>query len=167
MLQLIFLAFLMIAAYLITGLWRNTPKSFRGRIAISALFVFTAIGHFFKTDEMSQMLPSSIPMRNEIVYVTGVLELMGAIGILLFRFRVMAAWALMTFLACVLPANVYAALIHLDFGGHIYGMPYLLLRIPFQLFVIAWIYYFAIRLDKDPRLNARTSNAPAGLETRN
>lgn len=33
------------------------------------------------------------------------------------------------------------------FWGHAYGPLYLILRIPFQIFVIAWIYYFGIKLN--------------------
>ncbi len=35
-----------------------------------------------------------------------------------------------------LPANIYSALQRVDFGGHGAGAAYLLLRVPFQFFVI-------------------------------
>jgi hypothetical protein len=34
-----------------------------GRIGICAVFLFAAIGHFFKTEQMMQMLPSIVPAR--------------------------------------------------------------------------------------------------------
>ena len=40
-----------------------------------------------------------------------------------------------------LPANIYSAMNHVDFGGHGEGPGYLLFRVPFQFFVIWWTYY--------------------------
>lgn len=47
------------------------------RIGLSVFFAFTAIGHFIRTDEMSAMLPPWVPYRGSIIYLTGVLELLG------------------------------------------------------------------------------------------
>jgi uncharacterized membrane protein len=41
----------------------------------------------------------------------------------------------------LLPANIYSAFNQVDFGGHAAGPIYLLVRVPFQLFVIWWIYW--------------------------
>jgi uncharacterized membrane protein len=53
--------------------------------------------------------------------------------------------ALGVFLLLVLPSNVYAAFQRIDFGGHGAGPAYLLVRVPLQLFLIGWIYWFAVR----------------------
>lgn len=147
MLQLAFLAGILIVTYALLGFWKNISKSLRGRISLTVFFLFTGAGHFMKTEEMRQMLPSFVPNGREIIYVTGVLETLGAIGLLIPRVSRLAAWALIVFLIGVLPANINAAVKHLDFGGHGYGPLYLILRIPFQIFVIAWIYYFGIKLN--------------------
>ena len=44
-------------------------------------------------------------------------------------------------LLAVLPANIYSAIHRIDFGGHGSGPAYLLVRVPFQLFVIGWTYF--------------------------
>ena len=41
-------------------------------------------------------------------------------------------------LVIFLPANVYAAWNGLHFGGNVVGPTYLLLRVPYQLFVVLW-----------------------------
>ena len=48
-------------------------------------------------------------------------------------------------LLLVLPSNVYAAFQRIDFGGHGAGPAYLLVRVPLQLFLIGWIYWFAVK----------------------
>jgi len=54
---------------------------FAGNIAMSVMLLFTAIGHFkFKTS-MAAMIPLFIPRKVEIVIVTGILEILFAIGL--------------------------------------------------------------------------------------
>jgi hypothetical protein len=45
----------------------HVPEALRGRI-VSLVFAFTAIGHFVKTPEMTQMLPPWVPMRAPLIY---------------------------------------------------------------------------------------------------
>ena len=143
--QLLFLLAIILVTYALSGLIRGASRSFRGRLALTLFFLFTGLGHFIKTAEMAQMLPPFVPQRTAIIYATGILEILGAIGLLIPSLKRITSWALILFLIAVLPANIYSALHHVDFGGHASGPLYLLLRIPFQIFVIAWIYYFGIK----------------------
>src|SRR5260370_38152767 len=50
--------------------------------ALAVMFVFTATAHFNKMKhDLAQMIPSSFPRPLLIVYITGVLELLGAAGL--------------------------------------------------------------------------------------
>ena len=117
-------------------------------IGMSAMLVMTAIGHILFTKGMAMMLPDFIPYRIELVYLTGIIEIAAAIGLLLPRFRILTAWLLIVFFILLLPANIYAALKHVNietatFNGK--GPGYLWFRIPLQLFFIAWVYLSAIK----------------------
>jgi uncharacterized membrane protein len=79
------------------------------------VFAFTAIGHFIKTSEMTQMLPSSLPMRAPLSYVSGVFELLSAIAILIPSLSRHVGIALCIFLLLILLSNVYAAIQRVDF----------------------------------------------------
>jgi len=130
-----------------------------GRIAMAAMLVFTAIGHVLFTKGMSMMLPEAIPYKIELVYLTGIVELIAAIGLLLPRFRVMTAWWLIAFFILLLPANIYAAVKHVDllkatFEGN--GLSYLWYRIPLQLFFVSWVYLSAIK--KYGMINQKNKN---------
>lgn len=61
------------------------PINYRlcGRIALAAMFLFTGVSHFVLDDGMVQMLPEFIPLRYFIIYGTGILELLFAVGLLL------------------------------------------------------------------------------------
>lgn len=134
-----------IACLLITKLIRgNYEIALSGRIALSAMLVFTAIGHFIFTKGMSLMMPDGIPYREEVIYFTGILELVIAVGLLLENYSVVSAWVLIVFLLLVLPANIYACFKELDYQNATFdgnGLAYLWFRIPLQLFFIAWTYF--------------------------
>jgi Predicted membrane protein len=54
-----------------------------GRIAMAVMLVYTAIGHFAFTKGMSMMLPDFIPFKTEVIYLTGVIEVIAAAGLLI------------------------------------------------------------------------------------
>jgi uncharacterized membrane protein len=125
----------------------HLSEGMRGRIGVSLVFAFTAVGHFIKTSEMTQMLPPSIPMRVPLIYVTGIFEFLAAVAILITPMARPAGLVLCVFLLVILPSNIYAAIQRVDFGGHGAGPVYLLVRIPLQLFLLGWIYWFAVKKD--------------------
>jgi len=123
----------------------NVSEPLRGRIGVALVFAFTGVGHFIKTSAMIQMLPASVPMRLQIVYASGVLELLASVAILIPSASRHTGILLCIFLLLILPSNIYAAVQRVDFGGHGAGPTYLLVRVPLQLFLVGWIYWFAIR----------------------
>ncbi len=145
--MLLFLLLLLIVPYLILTLldrWVTDFKvgpSTRARVGLSLFFIFTSIGHFIKAEEMSAMLPPFVPYRIEIVYLTGVLEILGATAVWIAPLMTLTRFCLILMLICFLPANIYSAMNHVDFGGHGEGPGYLLFRVPFQFFVVWWTYY--------------------------
>jgi uncharacterized membrane protein len=128
----------------------GVPYREAGRIGLAAVFAFTALGHFVKTDEMMAMLPATMPARRPMVIVGGFLELMFAVGILLPALAKATGLAICVFLVLVTPANVYSALKKIDFGGHVAGPRYLLVRLPLQLLLLLWSYWFAVRPGGSP-----------------
>lgn len=119
-----------------------------GRIAMSAMLLFTAIAHAAFTKGMTMMLPPFVPYKTALVYLTGVIEVVAAVALLLPPTKEIAGWWLIVFFLLILPANIYAAMHHIDYqkgtaGGS--GPTYLWFRVPLQLFFIVWVYCFAIR----------------------
>lgn len=94
------------------------------------------------------MLPDFFPYKTGIVYMTGLFEVVLAIGLLLPHYRTVTGWTLIVFLLLVLPANIYAAVHQLDYQKATFdgpGLRYLWFRIPLQALFIAWVYIFVIR----------------------
>lgn len=111
----------------------------QGRLAIGLAlsFLFFAIGHFVQTDAMIEMLPAWVPLRRELIYATGIAELLVAFALLTRKWRTLAAIAAGSMLVLFFPANIYAAINAVGMGGHAWGPIYLLIRVPLQLLLIA------------------------------
>jgi uncharacterized membrane protein len=144
---LLFLLLLLVGPYLLltlAGRWNSKLRiepSKRARVGLSVFFLFTGLGHFIRTQEMAAMLPLNVPYRIELVYLTGILEILGAVGVWIPRLTRLTGFLLIVMLVAILPANIYSAINRVDFGGHDAGPVYLLVRIPFQLFVLWWTYF--------------------------
>lgn len=81
------------------------------QIGLAAMFVLTASAHFTqpKRDALIAMVPPQLPNAAAMVTLTGVLELAGALGLLLPWFTTAAAIGLFVLLVVMFPANVRAA----------------------------------------------------------
>ena len=79
-------------------------------------------------------------MHLEVVYISGVIEILLGLLLLLPETRKLAAWGLILLLLAVFPANIY----HLSSGGAGMGFPVwsLVIRLPVQFLLIYWAYGF-------------------------
>ena len=115
-----------------------------GCAGLALIFLLAGIAHFVVGRPMAEMIPAVVPFRLPLVYFTGLCELAAVAGLLLPEMRRTTGWAVIVFLIAVFPANISGALRHLPLGGH--DAPhYLWFRVPVQLLLIGWTYYFAVR----------------------
>lgn len=126
----------------LTGVWPQAD-SWSGalRIGLAAMFVVTAVSHFHSRTrpDLIRMVPAALPAPALLVTVTGVLEFLGAIGLLLPQALPAAAYGLMALLVAMFPANALAAREGLMVAGR-RATP-LLWRLPLQLFWIAALWW--------------------------
>lgn len=109
-----------------------------GLVFVFLWFLIGGIAHFAATELEMKIVPPYVPSPRLVVWVTGVFELLGAIGLLVPRVRVVAGCGLFLLTLAVTPANVYM-LAHADRFSVPY--PLLVLRLPLQvglLALIAW-----------------------------
>ena len=109
------------------------------RVALAVMFLFTAVSHFapMKRDLVA-MVPPRLPRPDLLVFLTGLAEVAGAVGLLIPPLRRWAGLGLMLLLVVLLPANVSAA----RRGIRLRGRPAtpLWLRIPMQVLFIVWTW---------------------------
>jgi uncharacterized membrane protein len=112
------------------------------RVGLAVMLLFTASAHFTRMKaDLARMVPPALPRPELLVAVTGLLEIAGAVGLLIPSTASVAAYALIALLIAMLPANVNAA----KTGVTLRGRPAtpLLLRIPLQMIWIGLLWWSA------------------------
>ena len=108
------------------------------RFALAALFIASGTGHFVRSEFFTAIMPPWLPWPLALVWISGFLEIAGAIALLVPATRRAAGIGLIALMVGVFPANVHMAL-HSDAFPHF--APWLLwLRLPLQgvLIALAW-----------------------------
>ena len=85
------------------------PEAFA--VGLAAMFVMTGVAHFVNPlrRDLIAIVPPRLPAAGLLVTVTGVLELLGAVGLLHPPTRPAAAISLGLLMLAMFPANVYAS----------------------------------------------------------
>ena len=85
------------------------------------------------------MVPPGLPRPDLLVFATGVLELAGAVGLLIEGTRLWAVCGLILLMTAMLPANISAARSGIRLRGR--SATPLWIRVPMQILFIAWAWY--------------------------
>ena len=81
--------------------WREA-----GRGALVIMFLFTGFSHFSSLKyDFAAMIPDPLPNGLWVIYLTGVFEIAGAVGLLIPRTRRLAGICLVLLLVALFPAN--------------------------------------------------------------
>jgi uncharacterized membrane protein len=123
-----------------SGKKQIVSRSFAARLGLALVLFVTGITHFVQTDGMRMLLPACVPAARELVLVTGVLEIVAGIALLIERTARFTARCLIVFFIAIFPANVWSAFNYIDYGGHSLGPAYLLVRGPLQVLLIFWAW---------------------------
>jgi uncharacterized membrane protein len=80
-------------------------------VGLAVMFVITGIAHFVQPlrSGLIAIVPPQLPAPGLLVTITGVLELLGVVGLLIPQTRVAAAVCLVVLMVAMFPANIYAA----------------------------------------------------------
>ena len=96
--------------------WHDWPIPLRWALAV--MFLLTASARLGpRRSDLIRMVPAGFPRPALLVAITGVLESLGAIGLLLPRTATAAGWCLAALMVAMFPANVHAARSGASFGG--------------------------------------------------
>ena len=120
----------------------NLPKSWPKRVGLFALaiaFVTPGINHFLNPEFFVAIMPPYLPAHLEIVYLSGVFEIAGGLGVLIPSVRSLAGWGLVLLLVAVFPANLHMAMNPELFSDM--SPTALYFRLPMQIVLILWAYW--------------------------
>lgn len=110
------------------------------RRLLAAIFVFAGVMHFVIPANYVQIMPPWLPMHRELVYLSGVLEIAGGVGLLIDRTRRAAGLGLVLLLIAVWPANLQMVLNARVTDEPLWHETLLWLRLPLQLALIVWVW---------------------------
>jgi uncharacterized membrane protein len=119
---------------------RDKPR-WVARIALALLFGAAGVGHFTHTAQFAAIVPPWLPWPDGLVWISGVCELLGALGLLIRRVRPAARWGLLALLVAVFPANIYMAMEQVTIPGMAPAPAWALwARLPLQavLMMLVW-----------------------------
>ena len=111
--------------------------------AIAALFIGSGLGHFLWPGVFTRIMPPYFPRPHLLVYLSGVAEVAGGIGVLFPAVRPYAGWGLILLLCAVFPVHVYMLRQPEEFPN--VPLWALYLRVPLQFVLMAWVYWAACR----------------------
>jgi len=102
------------------------------------IMTLAGVMHFVKPHWYERMMPPYVPAQRELVYASGVAEIMGALGTMHPRTRRPAGLFLIATLVAVFPANVHMAVNAGDFKD--VPPPALWARLPVQAVFVYWVW---------------------------
>ena len=106
---------------------------------MAAFLIFAGISHFTKKNFFMKVMPPYIPKHEEMVIISGIVEIILGIGLLFSQTKSLAAWGIILLFIAVFPANIYMVT-----SGKFKKIPkwMLWLRLPLQFILIAWAFLY-------------------------
>ena len=82
-------------------------------IIMGLFYISVGVNHFTDPYWFLQIVPPYLPYKIELVYISGLLEIILGFMLLLPKTRFYAGWGLIVLLIAVYPANIYLAQVQL------------------------------------------------------
>ena len=117
----------------------------RNIFLLTGLFVIAGAMHFVIPNRYMGIMPAWIPYPLGLVYLSGVAEMAGGLGLLIPGMRKAAAFGLITLLIAVFPANIQMLANAIHSSASTLYIALLWLRLPLQPLLIVWIYRSVVR----------------------
>jgi len=110
-------------------------------VFLAIFFIAAGALHFVYDDSFAKIVPPLLPWKYSIVWVTGILEFIFAIGLLWPKYRQKTGFWLSLYLLLVLPANIYMAMAGIGFGDIETSRSALWVRVALQFPLIGLILW--------------------------
>ncbi len=120
------------------------------RIILALAMTSVGVMHFTSPQPFVRIVPASLPAPLVLVYLSGIAEIAGGIGILIPAVRRAAGLGLIALYVAVFPANINMALNQIQLGNDPMPTWALWMRLPFQFVFIAWAYWVAVARSPQP-----------------
>ena len=131
----------------------------RGLLALAYFYV--GVTHLRAPEGFVKITPDWVPWPEQVVFWTGVAEILGAIGLMVPQLRKPAAIGLALYAVCVFPANINHALNNIMIGDSILGWGYHGPRLMLQPLIVWWALWAGGVIDWPFRPKGNPAHPPA------
>ena len=107
---------------------------------IATFFMVAGAAHFGSPATYLPLMPDYLPWHLPLIYLSGLAEIAGGIGICFKRTRRLAGWGLIALLVAVFPSNVHMLMNDVPLNGKQVPEWIYWIRLPLQGVLMAWIY---------------------------
>ena len=121
---------------------RGSVPRLAARLGLSALYGAAGVAHLVYPDSFLPIMPQIVPFPREIILITGVCEIAGAVALHVPRLTRLAGIMLALYALCVWPANIKHALLAVEVAGLPTGWWYHGPRLALQP-VLIWLALWA------------------------
>ncbi len=102
-------------------------------------YILAGINHFVHPDFYMKMLVGFLPYPSALNMISGAIEIILGIGVMLPKTRNVSAWGIILLLIAVFPANINMAIHANEWGLSVIG---LYARLPIQFLLIWWAFVY-------------------------
>jgi uncharacterized membrane protein len=112
------------------------------QIILALAMIIIGAKHFTDPEPFEKIVPDYLPYHWSLVYLSGFIEVLAGVGLLIPQVSRAAAWTLVILYIAVFPANLYQAVNNISVPGLPHNPPLIWLRLPFQALLVAWAWWF-------------------------
>ncbi len=107
------------------------------KIAFALFMMYAGVQHFLKPDFFVPYVPKFLPLKTEIVYVSGIFEIGFGLLLLFKKYAKIAAWGIFVLLLLFLPIHIWDVISETPVIG---SKTAAWIRLPFQFLLIFLIW---------------------------
>jgi uncharacterized membrane protein len=112
-------------------------------LVMGVFYVVAGLAHFMRPDFYLPMMPPWLPAHRELIFLSGVAEVLLGVAVLVPRLRRIAGWGIIALLIAIFPANLHIALHDVPVFGATQGAGiWNWVRLPLQAVLIAWAWSY-------------------------
>ncbi|MBP9095532.1 MAG: DoxX family protein [Ignavibacteria bacterium] len=108
---------------------------------MAVFYICAGVNHFWHPQDYIKIMPSYIPFHTELVYISGVVEILCGLLLIPIRTRRTGAWLTILLLIAVFPANIQMAINYYNENNP--DLWIAITRLPVQIFLIWWASVYA------------------------
>lgn len=129
------------------------------RIILAVGMVIVGVMHFTSPEPFVRIVPDVLPYPLELVYSSGLIEIVAGAGLLFPPVSHIAAWMLVVLYIVVFPANLYQAIHNIPVSGLPHDPPLIWLRLPMQALLVACAWW----MTQDERIATTSSDRETNI----